>query len=101
MFTIAVLHHKEMKLCKLFTPLVIAWRDKKRFDQSMRGTKGQKARLQCLASEMPKSVMPSRVTKSAKLLRTKIARIWHMLNSEFFVSILRHIWDGNKRLQKW
>jgi len=29
------------------------------FDQSICRTKGQKARLQCLASEMPKSVMLS------------------------------------------
>jgi len=36
----------------------------------------QKARLQCLASEIPKSVMPSGVIKSAKLPRRKSARIW-------------------------
>ena len=36
----------------------------------------QKARLQCLASEMPKSVMASGVIKSAKLLRRKSAKIW-------------------------
>ena len=73
----------------------------KTFDQSMRGTKGQKARLRCSASEMPKSVTLSGVIKSAKLLRAKSAKIWHILNSEFFVCILYHILDGNKSLQKW
>ena len=65
-----------MKLFKLFTPHVIAWSARKGFNQSIRRTKGQKARLQCLASEMPKSVMASGVIKSAKLLRRKSAKIW-------------------------
>ena len=65
-----------MKLFKLFTPHVIAWFTRKGFNQSIRRTKGKKARLQCLAGEMPKSVMPSGVIKSAKLPRRKSARIW-------------------------
>jgi len=76
MATIVVLHHKYMKLFRLFTPHVIAWFARKGFNQSIAGTKGQKTRLQCLASEMPKSVMPSGVIKNAKLLRRKSARIW-------------------------
>jgi len=75
MVTIVVLHDKYMKLFKVFTPHVIAWFVRNGFTQSIRRTKGQKARLQFLASEMPKSVMPSRVIKSAKLLRRKSARI--------------------------
>ena len=67
---------KYMKLFKLFTPHVIAWSARKGFNQSIRRTKGQKARLQCLASEIPKSVMTSGVIKSAKLLRRKSAKIW-------------------------
>jgi len=47
-----------MKLFKLFAPHVIAWFARKGFNQSIGRTKGQKTRLQCLASEMPKSVMP-------------------------------------------
>ena len=76
MVTIVVLHYKYMKLFKLFTPHVIVWFARKGFDQSVGGTKGQKSRLQYLASEMPKSVMPSGVIKSAKLLRRKSVRIW-------------------------
>jgi len=37
------------------------------FDRSIRRTKEQKTRLQCLASVMPKPVMPSGAMKSAKL----------------------------------
>ena len=62
MATIAVLHHKRMKL---FTPHVIARSVRKGFDQSIRRTKEQKTRLQCLASAMPKPVMPSAAMKSA------------------------------------
>jgi len=58
MVTIVVLHHKHMKLFKPFTPHVIAWSVRKGFDQSIRRTKEQKMRLQCLASAMPKPVMP-------------------------------------------
>jgi len=75
MVTIVVLHHKHMKLLKPFTPHVIAWAIRG-FDQSIRRTKEQKTRLQCLAWTMPKSVMPSGVMKSTKLLRRKNARIW-------------------------
>jgi len=76
MVTIVVLHHKYMKLFKPFTLHVIAWFARKGLNQSIGRTKGQKARLQCLSSEMPKSVMQSRVIKNAKLLRRKSARIW-------------------------
>ena len=74
MVTIAVLHHKHMKLFTLFAPHVIAWSVRKTFNQSSRRTKEQKTRLQCLASAMPKPVMPSGAMKSAKL--RKSARIW-------------------------
>jgi len=57
MVTIVVLHHKHMKLFKPFTR-VIAWSARKGFNQSIRRTKEQKTRLQCLASEMPKPAMP-------------------------------------------
>ena len=76
MVTVAVLHHKHMMPFKPFTPHVIAWSVRKGFNQSIRRTKGQKTRLQCLASAMPKSVMPSGAMKGAKLLRRKSARIW-------------------------
>jgi len=59
MVTVVVLHHKDTKLFKLLTPYVIAWSVRKGFNQSIRITKEQKTRLQCLASEMPKPVMPS------------------------------------------
>jgi len=59
MATIVVLRHKHMKLFKPFTPHVIAWSVRKGFNQSIRKTKEQKTRLQCLASAMPKPVMPS------------------------------------------
>jgi len=59
MATIVVLHHKHMKLFKPFTPHVNAWSVRKGFNQSIRRTKKQKTRLQCLASAMPKPVMPS------------------------------------------
>ena len=54
MVPIVVLHHKHMKLFKPFTPHVIAWPVRKGFNQSIRRTKEQKTRLQCLASAMPK-----------------------------------------------
>jgi len=59
MATIFVLHHKHMKLFKPFTPHVIARSVRKFFNQSIRRTIEQKPRLQCLASAMPKPVMPS------------------------------------------
>jgi len=71
--TIVVLHHKHMKPFKPFTPNVIACSVRKGFNQSIRKTKEQKTRLQCLASAMPKSVMPSGMPK---LLKRKSARIW-------------------------
>ena len=73
---VVVLHHKHMKLFKPFTPHVIAWSLAKDFNQSIRRTKQQKTRLQCLSQTMPKSVMPPGAMKSAKLLRRKSARIW-------------------------
>jgi len=76
MVTIVVLRHKYMKLFKLFTPHVIAWSTRKGFNLLICRMKEQKARLQCLASEMPKSVMTSGVIKTAKLLRRKRAKIW-------------------------
>jgi len=48
MFTIIVLHHNYMKQFKPFTPHVIAWPVRKGFNQSIRRTKEQKTRLQCL-----------------------------------------------------
>jgi len=58
--TIILLHHnKHMKLVKPFTSHVIAWPVRKGFNQSICRTKEQETRLQCLASAMPKSVMPS------------------------------------------
>jgi len=41
------------------------------FDQSVCRTKEQKTRLQCLASEMPKSVMPSAATNGTVFEETK------------------------------
>ena len=76
MVTIVVLHHKYVKLFKPFTPHVIERSARKGFNQSIRRTKEQKRRLQCLAWTMPNSVMPSGPMKSAKLLRRKSARIW-------------------------
>ena len=76
MATIVVLQHKHMKLFTPFTPHVIAWSVRKGFNQSIRRTKEQKTRLQCLAWAMPKPVMPSGATKSPKLLRRTNARIW-------------------------
>jgi len=57
MATIVVLHNKHMKLFKLFPPHVIAWSVRKGFHQSIRRTKEQKTRFQCLASTMPKPVL--------------------------------------------
>jgi len=65
-----------MKLFKPFTPHVIAWAVRKGFNQSIRRTKEQQTRLQCLAWAMPKSAMPSAAVKNAKLLRRKSTRIW-------------------------
>jgi len=59
MVAIVALHHKHMKLLKPFTPYVIAWSVRKGFNQSICRTKEQQTRLQCLASAMPKPVMPS------------------------------------------
>jgi len=47
--TMVVLHQKHMKPFKPFTPHVIAWSVRKGFNQSIRKTKEQKTRLQCLA----------------------------------------------------
>jgi len=48
-----------MKLVKAFTPMLLRVPSEKVFDQSICRTKEQKARFQCLASELPKSVTPS------------------------------------------
>jgi len=45
------------------------WSVRKGFNQSIRRTKEQKTRFQCLARAMPKPVMPAGDMKSAKLLR--------------------------------
>ena len=57
MVPIAVLHHKHTKLFKPFNPNVIAWSISKGFNQSIRRTKEQKTRLQCLAGAI--LIMPS------------------------------------------
>jgi len=58
MATIIVLHYKDMKLFKPFTPDVIVWTVRKGFNQSIPRTKEeQKTRLQCLAGAMPKPVL--------------------------------------------
>jgi len=59
-----------MKLVKPVTPHVITSSVRKAFDQSIRRTKEQKTRLQCLASEMLKSVMPS-AAKIGKVFEEK------------------------------
>jgi len=59
MATILVLHHQHMKLVKPFRPMLLRAPSEKVFDQSICRTKEQKARLQCLASAMLKSVTPS------------------------------------------
>jgi len=48
--TIVVLHHAHMKLFKPFAvaPHVVAWSVRKRFNKSIRRTKEQQTRLQCL-----------------------------------------------------
>jgi len=77
MVIIAVLHRKRMNLFKPFAPHVIAWSVRKGFNQSIRRTKEQKTRLQCLASAMLKLVMPSGAVKKAKAsMNSKSARIW-------------------------
>ena len=64
MATIVVLHHKNMKLFTPFTPHVIAWSVRKGFNQLICRTQEQKTRLQCLASAMPKPVMPQELRKA-------------------------------------
>jgi len=75
-------HTKHMKLLKPFTPVnppVIAWSVRKGFNQSICRMKEQKTRLQCLASAMLKSVLPSatkkrkgeKVQESAVLAKTR------------------------------
>ena len=64
MVTIVVLQHKHMKLFKPFTPHVMAWSVRKGVNQSIRRTKEQKTRLQCLASAMRKPVMPQELRKA-------------------------------------
>ena len=65
MVTIVVLHHKHMKLAKTFILHAIACsvRMRKGLNQSICRMKEQKTRLQCLASVMPKFVMPSGTKK--------------------------------------
>jgi len=72
MATILALHHKHMKLVKPFKLHVIACSVRKCFwsiDLQYR-PKEQVARLQCLASAMPKSVMPSGA-KNGKVSKKK------------------------------
>ena len=57
--TMLVLHHKHTKLFEPFTPHITTWSVRKGFNQSICRTKEQQTRLQCLASAMPKPVMPS------------------------------------------
>jgi len=64
MVTMVVLHHKHMKRFKPFTSHVIAWSVRKSFNQSIRRTKEQKTRLQCLSSAMRKPVMPQELRKA-------------------------------------
>ena len=66
-----VLHYKHMTVFKSFTSHVIAWSVSKGFHQSIRRRKEQKTRLQCLASAMPKPVMPSGAMKSASFEQEK------------------------------
>ena len=62
---IVVLYHKHIKPSKPFTPHVIAWYVRKGFKQSIRKTKDQQdCTLQCLAWELPKSVMLSGLWKA-------------------------------------
>jgi len=69
MATILALNHKHTKLVK---PLhhMLRVPSETVFDQSICRTKEQKARLQCLASAMPKSVMPSGA-KNGKVSKDK------------------------------
>jgi len=48
-----------VKVFKRFTPHVIGWSVSKGFNQSIRRTREQKTRLQCLASAIPKPAVPS------------------------------------------
>jgi len=68
--TILALHHKHMKLVKPFIPHTLRCPSEKVFDQSICRTSEQKTRLQCLASEFPKSVMPS-PAKNGKVFEEK------------------------------
>jgi len=70
MVTILALHHKHMKLVKPIVPHGIAWSVREGFNQSICRTKEQKTRLQCLASAMPKFVMPS-AAKNGKVSKEK------------------------------
>ena len=68
--TILALYHKHMKLVKPLTLHVIACSVRNVFDPSICRTKELKARLQCLASAMTKSVMPSGA-KNGKVSKEK------------------------------
>ena len=70
MVTILALHHKHMKLVKPIVPHGTAWSVREGFNQSICRTKEQKTRLQCLASAMPKFVMPS-AAKNGKVSKEK------------------------------
>jgi len=66
MANILALHHEHMNLLKPFCFVL----SKNVFDQLICRTKKQKARLQCLASAMPKPVMPSGA-KNGKVCKEK------------------------------
>jgi len=74
MANIVALHHKHMKHmkpAKPFTPHVIACSARNGFNQLICRIEEQKTSLQCLASAMPKFIMPSggkkrKVSKEAK-----------------------------------
>ena len=74
MATIAVLHHKHMKLFKPFTLHVIAWSVREGFNQSIRRTKEQRIAVFSLSDvEICNAI---RSYEKRKPLTRKSARIW-------------------------
>ena len=74
MATIAVLHHKHMKLFKPFTLHVIAWSVREGFNQSIRRTKEQRIAVFSLSDvEICNAI---RSYEKRKPLKRKSARIW-------------------------
>jgi len=74
MATIAVLHHKHMKLFKPFTPHVIAWSVREGFNQSIHRTKEQRIAVFSLSDV--KICNAIRSYEKRKPLTRKSARIW-------------------------